>query len=230
MLNSFRYSSAITERVALPEDMRRLLTSRKGVHLKTLQTEYRVNIDIDRANDELILRGGPEVVAKAKDALEHLFSGEATVEVPSRLIATIIGKQGSMVERLQEESGASINVSRADNNVVIRGTPETVAKAQEEILLLLEIHREHADDIALDGGQPMVMFVIGAKGKTAEGETIKAGWRINGLRKESGANLSIVDPHAKADGEGMTLPQLRLTGTCEKEHRYELIVLCYSKM
>ena len=51
MLNSFRYSSAITERVALPEDMRRLLTSRKGVHLKTLQTEYRVNIDIDRAND-----------------------------------------------------------------------------------------------------------------------------------------------------------------------------------
>ena len=95
-----------------------------GVHLKTLQTEYRVNIDIDRANDQLVLRGGPEVVAKAKDALEHLFSGEATVEVTPRLIATIIGKQGSTIERLQEESGASINVSRADNNVVIRGTPE----------------------------------------------------------------------------------------------------------
>ena len=88
-----------------------------------------------------------------------------------------------------------------------------MAKAQEEILLLLEIHREHADDIALEGGQPMVMFMIGAKGKTAEGETIKAGWRINGLRKESGANLSIVDPRAKEDGEGLTLPQLRLTGT-----------------
>ena len=50
-----------------------------------------------------------------------------------------------------------------------------MAKAQEEILLLLEIHREHADDIALEGGQPMVMFMIGAKGKTAEGKTIKAG-------------------------------------------------------
>ena len=83
-----------------------------------------MNIDIDRANDQLVLRGGPEVVAKAKDALEHLFSGEATVEVTPRLIATIIGKQGSTIERLQEESGASINVSRADNNVVIRGTPE----------------------------------------------------------------------------------------------------------
>ena len=83
-----------------------------------------MNIDIDRANDQLVLRGGPEVMAKAKDALEHLFSGEATVEVTPRLIATIIGKQGSTIERLQEESGASINVSRADNNVVIRGTPE----------------------------------------------------------------------------------------------------------
>ena len=64
------------------------------------------------------------------------------MEVPPRLIATVIGKGGSTIEKLQEDSGASINVSRETNSVSIRGTPDNVAKAQEQVLLLLEVYRQ----------------------------------------------------------------------------------------
>lgn len=96
-------TSAISERIELPEEMRLLLVSRKGVHLKSLQAEYRVYIDLDRANNQAVLRGGAEVVAKAKAALLDLFSGHTAVDIPERLIPTVIGKGGATIERLQED-------------------------------------------------------------------------------------------------------------------------------
>ena len=60
-----------------------------------------------------------------------------TMEVASRFFPALIGKGGSVIRKLQEDSGARIDLDRNRSVVKIQGEEEAMAKAKELIEAIL---------------------------------------------------------------------------------------------
>ena len=60
-----------------------------------------------------------------------------TMEVAARFFPALIGKGGSVIRKLQEDSGARIDLDRNRSVVKIQGEEEAMAKAKELIEAIL---------------------------------------------------------------------------------------------
>ena len=60
-----------------------------------------------------------------------------TMEVASRFFPALIGKGGSVIRKLQEDSGARIDLDRNRSVVKIQGEEEAMVKAKELIEAIL---------------------------------------------------------------------------------------------
>ncbi|XP_071965095.1 probable ATP-dependent RNA helicase DDX43 [Antedon mediterranea] len=98
---------------------------------------YRQNSDgrNRNGNDQGGWQGGGQ--QQRQDRRGGRSENEKVIEVDSSMIGKIIGKQGSKIRQLQEESGARIHVSRDSNNystpVHVSGSHEAVEKASKLI-------------------------------------------------------------------------------------------------
>ena len=85
-------------------------------------------LHIDRASMLLSLRGRAKAVADAQLALDALLDVDAHERlVPPSAIPVIIGKGGSNIRRLKEESGATFDLSRDTGRLRVNGTAAQVA-------------------------------------------------------------------------------------------------------
>jgi len=143
--------------------------------LRKLQESCQCAMLVERETMVLSLRGRAAAVARAQQALEHELDVDSHERVvPSEAIKFVIGKGGSTIKRLMQESGASFDVKRETDTVCIQGRKANVAKGCE---LLDELLGGQAELRVLPRQVPLI---IGRGGAT-----------IKQLQADSGANIAI---------------------------------------
>ncbi|XP_019852923.1 PREDICTED: far upstream element-binding protein 1-like isoform X2 [Amphimedon queenslandica] len=174
----------------------------------------------------------PKLIAQqaiSKIAGQLGFAQTMTIEikVPNRMVGLVIGRQGEMINKLQAESGAKIQVApdgsevSGERSVSISGTPDTVEKAK----LLVNGVIENAGGVTsvvtnLEAGQEVVELMIPA-GKV--GLIIgKGGEMIKMLQERAGCKMQMIQ-----DGPYASTPEkpLRMTGFSENCKKARQLVL-----
>jgi len=84
---------------------------------------------------------------------------EHVLQVPDYAIKFIIGRQGSKIKEISEESRATINIHRDESgpirNITIRGTPESIHTAISTIDNVVQLAvRKHTDSSAIKMAAP----------------------------------------------------------------------------
>lgn len=125
-----RELAACTEKVSFKSgsaSVRALLES-SAQALKELEEASGVAIEIDRVAHELRVIGSEKQVAQARQSLERFFEAheQVSADLPfehdtSEILSCVVGKGGSIVKRLQAETGASITVVRNDKERLQKG-------------------------------------------------------------------------------------------------------------
>lgn len=122
---------------------------KQGATIRRIQKESNAHLDIQRDSDPIVLKimGTAEEVASAKAMVEAVLSTpppsraqkplgpgetEFTVEL-GRAVGAVIGKGGSTIQRIQEETGARLDIARESSNCRIVGQAESVEKARKEV-------------------------------------------------------------------------------------------------
>ena len=115
-------------------------------------------------------------------------SVELDVPVPMEMLGRVIGRGGETIRRLQEESGARIQVERDANRVVIRGNSDAATRARELVLDIVNTPPGQASASGIKND--FVRHVMPAGG--CEGKIIgKGGDSIRELCARTGAKIQI---------------------------------------
>ena len=121
-----------------------VVVGKKGVQAMRLQSEFRVNLNIDRTSNKIVLRGLSVDVERAKVEIQNIIRENVRITkdlvIPESAISEIIGKKGANVQKLTSTTGAYIDLLRPgdekhpdskskDHIVRIRGNTDAVAQA-----------------------------------------------------------------------------------------------------
>ena len=115
-------------------------------------------------------------------ALIEKYNSDNVMEVQQRFFPALIGKGGSVIRGLQDDTKASIDLNRQNSCVRIRGSEEAIAKAKEAILAILEKAgwSENLADETVHIDERDIPTIIG-----------KGGVTIRAMSEESGARFDI---------------------------------------
>ena len=120
------------------EDLRILARGGKESKLVELEAEHDVKINSSWKDHVIYVRGEPEKVQKAVQAINtFLFGGDdwSVIKIPldDRSVAAVIGKGGKNVKALSEQfKGLSI-IARSDDSIVLRGPSALAEQCRVEI-------------------------------------------------------------------------------------------------
>ncbi|XP_078311435.1 uncharacterized protein LOC111100403 isoform X3 [Crassostrea virginica] len=134
----------------------RQLQRRGGVKMVVIQDD-----NIPSAHEKpLRISGDPHKCQRAKEmVLELLAEREMKIPVPRTAVGMVIGKNGDMIKRIQQESGAKVQFKADDGHspervCAITGSPDKVQIAAQMIQhLLIEYNREGGMGRGLGGGR-----------------------------------------------------------------------------
>lgn len=132
-----------------------LLIGAKGKFVRRLTDKYNVLIKFPGPNasgkeaEEVLLRGPNKGVAKARKELEDLIIYEKThsfvqtIDVPSKVMPRIIGKQGGTINAIKDATGTQITVENEQNadgtiSVVVKGEKLAIEKAVDRLKVAME--------------------------------------------------------------------------------------------
>lgn len=151
----------------IPQNLHHAIIGKGGVWVTRLQDNHGVRIDFPRQNsnsngdsaadaaasaparreqksDEVIVRGGKKGVAAAKAEIFELLEYEkennqtGQVVVSTASLARILGKAGTTINQIRDDTGASIDVDNEgskdkDTKITVRGTKKAIADAKAAI-------------------------------------------------------------------------------------------------
>ena len=136
----------------------------KGAEMKALRAEANVLIDIDRSRQVLKVKGTRSQLAAFEvllpTSVEKFRKSMTVLSVDKHIISAVIGKGGVTVKRISEESGAKIDINRGTLQLMLRGTPEAVEKAQEEVNEIIRCNHRFVMKSSEE-----VIFALLAKGR-----------------------------------------------------------------
>ena len=213
-----------------------------GATVNRLQEETGARIDIDRDNETCVVSGAADAVAAAVPKIRLVMAegdsapgpwsdrGAAreirrdslgTGDFVERIVpcsglgpGRVIGKRGATVNRLQEETGARIEVVAEDGQCYISGAPSEVENAVEAVTRIIEEgdgylpvgydengefggfdpSRSRGQGVAFDGGggNDWVEEVIPCRSPSAIGRVIgKGGSAIRVIEEETGTRIQV---------------------------------------
>jgi|EP01043_Picozoa_sp_COSAG02_P028508 polyribonucleotide nucleotidyltransferase len=155
---------------------------RGGSTIKSIQAESGAKLDIEKDSGVVKISGSADQIASAKVLIAEAVEGPkpeatATIQVGDKG-GTVIGRGGENIRKVQDESGARVDMEKGSGVVNISGSKAAVAKAQELIADLLDPKYDAKDfmDVGMDG----VPVIVG-----------KGGSNIKRLQQESGAKIDI---------------------------------------
>jgi len=167
-----------------------------GKNVKMITQDSGARIDISKDNNPkgtVNIIGTPEQIHKAKALIADLLKSETgktenkdstkvAVIVGAANIRTVIGKSGSMINKIESETGARLDISKEGNTegrVNVSGSAEQVAQAKAMIEAVCK-PKVHECTEEMDLEKDSVGLVIGNGGKT-----------IRRLMEESGADINV---------------------------------------
>lgn len=137
-------NSVVFADVTAPAWLHRFIIGQKGQNIKKITENFpTVHIEFTEGQDKITVEGPPEEVNKAveklnstvKDLRERMDFAE--IQVDQKFHKHIIGKSGSNISRIKQETGVAIKIpSDNDNSNVIRieGDPKGVKTAKAQLL------------------------------------------------------------------------------------------------
>jgi polyribonucleotide nucleotidyltransferase len=90
--------------------------------------------------------------------------------VPTRAVARILGKGGVSINEIKDETGAQIDVDKADDsgastNITVRGTKKAVSAAKAAILAISDqIGEEKSDSVSIENRFHRTIIGTGGQG------------------------------------------------------------------
>ncbi|EFX88840.1 hypothetical protein DAPPUDRAFT_234231 [Daphnia pulex] len=165
-------NSVCTAEILAPSWIHRHIIGKKGAGIRAITQDYpKVHVEMEDKADKIIVEGPVEEVERVRVALlanvEDLLSKLtfADIVIDPKYHKHIIGKGGSNVNRLKDETGVTINIpDERSSTIRIEGTPFGVEQAKAELLeLVTKMENEREKDILIE--HRFHKNIIGAKGE-----------------------------------------------------------------
>eukprot|EP00047_Mylnosiga_fluctuans_P012927 m.28404 g.28404 ORF g.28404 m.28404 type:complete len:1218 (+) comp4552_c0_seq1:132-3785(+) len=135
-------NSHTNEIITIPEWLHRHVIGRGGANMKAWQQHApNVRVDFNKESDEITLDGPPDEVCVLRSIL-NAFAGELSKvlvhqdkKVDAKHHPHLIGKNGSIVSQIREETGAELSFIPKDKPTTVRivGNKEAVQKAAAKV-------------------------------------------------------------------------------------------------
>lgn len=137
-----------------------------GKYAIRLEEKYGVKLSFPRDKegskpDEVSIRGGRKGVASAKAELLEAAAFETesrqtlTFTVPTKAVASIVGKSGATINGIKDETGAQIDIDKngedGKTRVTVKGDKKAITAAKAAVLAVAEqIGDEITEIITID--------------------------------------------------------------------------------
>ncbi|XP_046605985.1 vigilin [Neodiprion virginianus] len=158
--------------VEAPAWIHKYIIGRKGANIKKITQDLsNVHVEFTNTEDKIKIEGPPEDVEKVQTELQNMVTDLidkltfTELNVDPKFYKHIIGKNGTNVNRLNEETGVVINISENDGKNLIRieGNYAGVEKAKKELMEMVEkLENEKEKDVIID--HRYYRSIIGSKG------------------------------------------------------------------
>ncbi|CAE7078804.1 unnamed protein product [Rhizoctonia solani] len=185
-----RLEDETTETLKIPNKYHSGLIGTAGKYVSRLEEKYGVKINFggeesrgrgqagNLGPDEVMVKGGKRGVASAKSELLEAYEYEKetnqTVEftVPSRAVARILGRGGSQINEIKEDTNTQIDVEKADTYdpkpetlITVRGTKAAIGDAKKQILAIAgEVGEETTVTINIENRFHRTLIGAGGQG------------------------------------------------------------------
>ncbi|VVC39754.1 K Homology domain,K Homology domain, type 1 [Cinara cedri] len=162
-------NSMAAETIECPGWMHRFLIGKNGSNLREL-IEDNEKVHVEFSDDNKIIVEGPtdmipKVIDSLKKAIECYVSTELVVD--PKFFKHIIGKNGTNINRVKNDTGVIINISESENNsniIRIEGRKDGVEAAKSELEeMIYKLENEVEKEISID--QRHHRAIIGVKGE-----------------------------------------------------------------
>ncbi|XP_066966353.1 vigilin [Macrobrachium rosenbergii] len=158
--------------VEAPTWLHKFIIGRKGANIRQITQDLpKVHVEFTDKQGGIRLEGPPEEVEEAREKLETMIAEMKSkltydqITVDPKFYKHIIGKSGSNINRIRNDTGVLINISEADGSNLIRleGSPEGVSQAKKELEdMVAKMENEKERDIIIE--QRFHRTIIGTKG------------------------------------------------------------------
>ncbi|XP_050546345.1 vigilin [Daktulosphaira vitifoliae] len=162
-------NSMTSETIECPGWMHRFLIGKNGSNLRELiEDNEKVHVEFSDDN-KIIVEGPTNMIPKVIDSLKKAIACYTSSElvVDPKFFKHIIGKNGSNINRVKNDTGVLINISECDNstNIIrIEGRKDGVEAAKHELQeMIFKLENEVEKEISID--QRHHRAIIGVKGE-----------------------------------------------------------------
>ncbi|XP_022819366.1 vigilin [Spodoptera litura] len=166
-------NSVKTATVDAPTWIHKYIIGKNGSNIKKITQDFsKVHVDITHSEDKVKIDGPPEEVERAQveldDFVKNLLATLTYVElsVDPKFFKHIIGKNGTNINRLKDETGVVINIIENEGNNIIRieGSHQGVADAERELReMVMKLENERTKEVYVD--HRYIKSLIGVRGE-----------------------------------------------------------------
>ena len=153
----------------IQEFMLSSIVGKQGTNIIALQKETETTINVNKKSMQLeVIASSADNMAKAKTLIQNkidkLKKEHWEIELPIALLKLFIGKQGSNINKVRTETGASVEIVDKSCVVKVTGNESSVSAARETILKFLDIETEKNFQIDLPIPPDAIGLIVGSKG------------------------------------------------------------------
>ncbi|XP_066928162.1 vigilin-like [Clytia hemisphaerica] len=165
-------NSVISTEINAPTWLHRFIIGRQGANIKKIIKDLDNKVHVEFVENKIMISGPPTEVQAAENLLESSLKelkntmSYEDIKVDQKWHRHIIGKAGSNIGRIKNETGTSINIpsdEEKSNVIRIEGSPDGVAAAKKAILdMASKMDNEKSRDIIIEN--KLHKNIIGQKG------------------------------------------------------------------
>ncbi|XP_068144217.1 LOW QUALITY PROTEIN: vigilin [Drosophila tropicalis] len=171
------FSTQASRQLTIPREHYRVILGKGGQRLRELERSTSTRINIPSQNDEsefITIAGTKEGIEKAEQEIRQLSAEQYKkssdrFSVPKIYHPFIVGPYNENLNKLQEETGAKINVPPQQvqkDEIIISGEKDAVAAAKAKVEAIYKEMEKKCATVSVEVAKPQHRYVIGPKGST----------------------------------------------------------------
>nr|CAB52798.1 drosophila dodeca-satellite protein 1 [Drosophila melanogaster] len=171
------FSTQASRQVTVPREHFRVILGKGGQRLREIERVTATRINIPSQSDEsefITIAGTKEGIAQAEQEIRQLSAEQYKkssdrITVPKVYHPFIVGPYSENLNKLQEETGARINVPPQQvqkDEIVISGEKDAVAAAKAKVEAIYKDMEKKCSTVSVEVAKPKHRYVIGPKGST----------------------------------------------------------------
>lgn len=188
------FQAQVTQTYSVPKEHHRILLGKGGQKLAALEQSTGTKIQIPKQDDDsdaVRIMGTRESIEKAIAEIQ-LISTDAfsrhieRVQVPKIYHPFIVGPFNRLLEAINRETGAKVNVPPANvqrDEISITGERNAVLRAKERVLAIYEEKKRRCQTVSIEVKKPQHKYIVGPKGAS-----------LNDIFEKTGVSVEMPSP------------------------------------